>query len=311
MEQEIIKKISEYDHIAIYRHVNPDFDAFGSQLGMYDIIKTTYPNKNVYVCGDFSSDLVDKYSVDIDYSKVDYSNDVLAIILDTANRERIDDDSYLKCKEIIKIDHHVVLDSYGDISYEDSSASSASQLVGTIFKDTAMKITKSGAEALYLGIVGDTARFMYRNTDERTFAVAGALVQEGIDIVEIYNRIYMKKAKDLQINKFILNNHQFDGGVAYYVLSDADLKMLEISRERGSDFVNLLSGVEEYKIWMALTENVADHNWRVSLRSRDYAVNKVAEKYNGGGHMLASGAKLASLEQLGQLLQDLKEIINE
>ena len=121
----------------------------------------------------------------------------------------------------------------------------------------------------------------------------------------------MKKAKDLQINKFILNNHQFDGGVAYYVLSDADLKMLEISRERGSDFVNLLSGVEEYKIWMALTENVVDHNWRVSLRSRDYAVNKVAEKYNGGGHMLASGAKLASLEQLGQLLQDLKEIINE
>ena len=77
-----------------------------------------------------------------------------------------------------------------------------------------MKITKSGAEALYLGIVGDTARFMYRNTDERTFAVAEALVQEGIDIVEIYNRIYMKKAKDLQINKFILNNHQFDGGVA-------------------------------------------------------------------------------------------------
>ena len=311
MDQEIIKKISEYDYIAIYRHVNPDFDAFGSQLGMYDILKTTYPNKKVYVCGDFSSDLVDKYIVGIDYSKVDYSNDVLAIILDTANRERIDDDDYLKCKEIIKIDHHVVVDSYGDINYEDSSASSASQLVGTIFKDTAMKITKSGAEALYLGIVGDTARFMYRNTDERTFAVAGALVQEGIDIVEIYNRIYMKKAKDLQINKFILNNHQFDGGVAYYVLSDADLKMLEISRERGSDFVNLLSGVEEYKIWMALTENVADHNWRVSLRSRDYAVNKVAEKYNGGGHMLASGAKLASLEQLGQLLQDLKEIINE
>ena len=61
MDQEIIKKISEYDYIAIYRHVNPDFDAFGSQLGMYDILKTTYPNKKVYVCGDFSSDLVDKY----------------------------------------------------------------------------------------------------------------------------------------------------------------------------------------------------------------------------------------------------------
>ena len=244
MEEKIIAKIEEYDYIAIYRHVNPDFDAFGSQLGMYDMIKATYPDKKVFLCGDFSSELVKKYTVVFEHQEVDYTKDILGIVLDTANIERIDDQRYQLCKEIIKIDHHLVVDSYGTLNYEDSSASSASQLVGTIFKDTAMKITKSGAEALYLGIVGDTAR-------------------------------------------------------------------LEISRERGSDFVNLLSGVEEYKIWMALTENVADHNWRVSLRSRDYAVNKVAEKYNGGGHMLASGAKLASLEQLGQLLQDLKEIINE
>lgn len=117
---------------------------------MYDILKTTYPNKKVYVCGDFSSDLVDKYIVGIDYSKVDYSNDVLAIILDTANRERIDDDDYLKCKEIIKIDHHVVVDSYGDINYEDSSASSASQLVARLYKDNdELKISKDGAAALY------------------------------------------------------------------------------------------------------------------------------------------------------------------
>ncbi len=109
-----------------------------------------------------------------------------------------------------------------------------------------MKITKSGAEALYLGIVGDTARFMYRNTDERTFAVAEAWFKKELILLKSIIELYMKKAKDLQINKFILNNHQFAGGVAYYVLSDADLKMLEISRERGSDFVNLLSGVEEY-----------------------------------------------------------------
>ena len=49
MDQNIIAKIESYDYIAIYRHVNPDFDAFGSQLGIYDMIKTTYPNKKVYV----------------------------------------------------------------------------------------------------------------------------------------------------------------------------------------------------------------------------------------------------------------------
>ncbi len=248
MDKEIIEKIEEYDYIAIYRHVNPDFDAFGSQFGMYDIIKTTYPDKKIYVCGDFSSELVGKYTVAVNYNEVDYNNDVLGIVLDTANRERIDDENYQRCKELIKIDHHIVVDSYGVINYEDSTASSASQLVSRLYKDNdVLKISQDGAAALYLGIVGDTARFLYQNTDVRTFEAASALLKTGIDIVELYNRIYLKNAKELEVNKFILNNYKFDGGVAYYVLTNDDLKKLGISRERGSDFVNVLSGVIEYK----------------------------------------------------------------
>lgn len=312
MDQEIISKIEAYDNIAIYRHVNPDFDAFGSQLGMYDLIKTTYPNKKVYVCGDFSSDLVEKYTVEINNQPIDYHQDVLAIILDTANQERIDDENYRKCKEIIKIDHHIVVDSFGNINYEDSSASSASQLVARLYKDNDnLKLSKDGAAALYLGIIGDTSRFLYRNTDERTFDVCSALVKTGIDIVEIYNRIYLRSASELAVNKFILNNYQYQDGIAYYILKDEDLKMLNISREKGSNFVNLLSGIEEFKVWMAITQNVVDNNWRVSIRSRDVAVNEVAAKYNGGGHMLASGAKLSDLSELSNLLNDLKERIDE
>lgn len=312
MDQEIISKIEAYDNIAIYRHVNPDFDAFGSQLGMYDLIKTTYPNKKVYVCGDFSSDLVDKYTVEINNQPIDYHQDVLAIILDTANQERIDDENYQKCKEIIKIDHHIVVDSFGNINYEDSSASSASQLVARLYKDNDnLKLSKDGAAALYLGIIGDTSRFLYRSTDERTFDVCSALVKTGIDIVEIYNRIYLRSASELAVNKFILNNYQYQDGIAYYILKDEDLKMLNISREKGSNFVNLLSGIEEFKVWMAITQNTADNNWRVSIRSRDVAVNEVAAKYNGGGHMLASGAMLNDLSELSNLLNDLKERIDE
>lgn len=312
MDQNIIAKIESYDYIAIYRHVNPDFDAFGSQFGIYDMIKTTYPNKKVYVCGDFSSELVEKYTVDFNDDAVDYNNEVLGIILDTANRERIDDDSYLKCKEIIKIDHHIIVDSYGNLNYEDSTASSASQLVVQLFKDNpVLKISKDGAAALYLGIIGDTSRFLFKSTDARTFEAASVLLKTGIDIVEIYNRIYLRKAKDLDVNKFILNNYKFDGGVAYYVLKDQDLKRLGISRERGSDFVNILSGIEEYKVWVAVTENTADNNWRISIRSRDITVNELAQKYNGGGHALASGAKLDDIEMLPKLIEDLKELINE
>lgn len=312
MDKKIIEKIEAYDYIAIYRHVNPDFDAFGSQFGLYDIIKTTYPDKNVYVCGDFSSELVKKYTVDVNCNDIDYGNEVLGIVLDTANKERIDDENYQKCKELIKIDHHIVVDSYGDLNYEDSTASSASQLVTQLYKDNnVLKLSQDGAAALYLGIIGDTSRFLYRNTDVRTFEAASVLLKTGIDIIELYNRIYLKNARELEVNKFILNNYKFDGGVAYYVLTDEDLKGLGISRERGSDFVNILSGVIEYKIWLAITENVADNNWRVSIRSRDFAVNEVAKKYNGGGHALASGAKLNSIDMLPELIRDLKELINE
>ncbi len=312
MDKEIIEKIEAYDYIAVYRHVNPDFDAFGSQFGLYDIIKTTYPDKNVYVCGDFSSELVKKYTVDVNCNDVDYGNEVLGIVLDTANKERIDDGNYQKCKELIKIDHHVVVDSYGDLNYEDSTASSASQLVTQLYKDNnILKLSQDGAAALYLGIIGDTSRFLYKNTDVRTFEAASTLLKTGIDIIELYNRIYLKNAGELEVNKFILNNYKFDGGVAYYVLTDEDLKGLGISRERGSDFVNILSGVIEYKIWVAITENAADNNWRVSIRSRDFAVNEVARKYNGGGHALASGAKLNSIDMLPELVKDLKELINE
>ena len=56
MIEKILNKIEEYECICLYRHVNPDYDAFGSQFGMYDLIKNTFENKEVYFAGDFSSD---------------------------------------------------------------------------------------------------------------------------------------------------------------------------------------------------------------------------------------------------------------
>lgn len=311
MYRDILKKIDEYDYICLYRHVNPDYDAFGSQFGLYDLIVNSFKDKIVYLEGDFSSDLVNKFNVDFPINKPDFNNDILGIVLDTANKERIDGESYLQCKELIKIDHHIVVDSYGDINLEDSSASSCSQIVSMFLKEDLVSLSFFGAASLYMGIMGDTNRFMYSSTDERTFEAAILLYNCGFDMQALYERMYMRKAKDLKVNGFILNSYQEDGKVAYYVLKDEDLKTLGITRERGSDFVNLLSSIEEYEIWLAVTENVADNNWRVSIRSRKYSVNEIANKYNGGGHAFASGAKLNSLDELPLLINDLKELINE
>ena len=310
MIEEILNKIEEYDCICLYRHVNPDYDAFGSQFGMYDLIKNTFSNKTVYMEGDFSSDLVQKFNIEMNIEKPKFEQPVLGIVLDTANKERIDGESYQQCKEIIKIDHHIVVESYGNINLEDSSASSCSQMVALFLKNERVHLTSFGAASLYMGIMGDTNRFMYSGTDCRTFEAATYLYNCGFDMQALYERMYMKKASDLKVNAFLLNHYIEDEGIAYYILKDEDLKALNLSRERGSDYVNILSWVEEYKIWLAITENVKDHNWRVSMRSRHCPVNVVANKYRGGGHAFASGATLLSIDELPSLLKDLKELIN-
>lgn len=311
MIEKILSKINEYQDIVIYRHIRPDYDAFGSQFGMYYLIKNNFKDKNIYLEGDFSSDLVNKYNYDGNYNKPDFINPTLGIVLDTANRERIDSDSYKKCQELIKIDHHIVVDSYGNINLEDPMASSCSQIVGEFLKNKNININKAGAEALYMGIIGDTNRFMYSCTDRRTFEIAGLLYDAGIDLPSLYERMYLSNLNDLYVQKFILNHFVVDDNIAYYILKDEDLQMLNLSREMGSNYVQMLGQTKEFVVWMAITENKKDANWRVSLRSRHIAINEVANKYRGGGHAFASGATLQSLDELPQLIKDLKEKADE
>lgn len=312
MIKEIVKKIKKYQNIIIYRHVNPDYDAFGSQFGLYEILKQSFADKHIYLAGEFTSDLVKKYQYQNDFVLPDFQNPVLGIVLDTANHQRIDGESYQQCEELIKIDHHIVVDPYGVINYEDPTASSCSQMVGMLVRDSEdLKINALAARHIYMGIIGDTNRFYYNSTDQRTFEVASYLYKQGIDLSDIYQTMYLKSAKELDVNCFILNHYQVYDDIAYYILKDEDLNQLGITRERGSDYVNIFSQIEDFKVWMAITENKVSHNWRVSIRSRETSINQIAGKYNGGGHAFASGATLDSLDQLSSLLNDLKETIHE
>lgn len=308
--KEILEMIKEYEQILIYRHVNPDFDALGSQKGIVCFLQSVYPDKHIVAMGDFSSKMVNCFYEELPHQDLQKAR-TIGIVVDTANRERIDGDTSV-CEKLIKIDHHIVVDSYGVINVEDEHASSCAQIIANMIAKTpeASLLSTEGANALYTGIVGDSNRFMYRNTDERTFQAAQYLLTRGIHIEEIYAKMYVRHAADLEVTKFILNHYVLDGGVAYYMLKEADLKALGLSREEGSNYVNTLANVEEFKVWMAITENTKDNNYRVSIRSREVVVNEIAAAFSGGGHALASGATLQTLDQLPDLLKALKEAIN-
>ncbi len=307
----LFELISQYQKICVYRHINPDFDAFGSQYGIATVIKDLYPDKQVMIQGDKKSDLLETMGVDAFDHFEDY-HDALAIVVDTANFERIDGDHVNDCAYCIKIDHHPVVDSYGQMNIEDPLASSASQIVAALcMEELGKSISSKAARYLYFGIVGDSNRFMYRNTSQKTFKAAAYLVECGIDIEEIYQSMYMQSKKDLEIQSYILNHYHVYGKAAYYVLKKEDLDYLGINRSRGSDYVNLLANIKEFEVWLAITENEEQHNFRVSLRSRNVPINDVAASFHGGGHELASGATLDSLDELDSLLEMIQDKIKK
>ena len=185
----IINLLKQYKQVFLYCHINPDYDAFGSTVGMYYFLKENFPEINVVLKGNFENVLWEKFNATIDEEK---ELPILGIVIDTANRERIDGDISV-CDKIIKIDHHIVVDSYGDINIEDATASSASQIVSLLLEEVkdSYSLNEQSARALYMGIIGDTNRFMYRSTDARTFKAASYLLESGINIEEIYQTMYL------------------------------------------------------------------------------------------------------------------------
>lgn len=111
--QDILEKINQYDTIILHRHMNPDPDAIGSQVGLKEIIQTNFPDKRVLATGFNEPTLAWMASMDT-VTDEDYAG-ALVIVCDTANTPRIDDKRYTSGDFLIKIDHHPNDDAYGDL----------------------------------------------------------------------------------------------------------------------------------------------------------------------------------------------------
>ena len=308
----ILSAIKRYDRIAIFRHEKPDFDALGSQMGLATWIKDNFPNKEVHVLGDNHVTFTPRLYPEMDrLSETWFKEPFLAIIVDTANTSRVADPRFKKAKFKIKIDHHPEVEKYGKIQVVKTNACAAAEIITDIllsFKENYV-LSKEAASYLYSGIAGDSGRFQYSSTSEVSFITASYLLAAGIELSEVYNRMYQKKIDDLKVTAYILNNFFVsEHGVAYYVLDDAIQKELNITTERGKENVNLFSNIEGINAWCSVTEDVKDHCWRVSIRSKGTPINGVAAKWEGGGHAQASGAKVNNLDLLPEFIDDLDKL---
>ena len=308
----ILGAIKRYDRIAIFRHIMPDFDALGTQLGFATWIKDNFPNKEVKVFGDNHVTFTPRLYPPMDEASLDWFKEpFLGIIVDVGNTSRIADPRYKKAKFKIKIDHHPDVEHYGKVSIVDTSAAAASEIVSNMLLSFKGNYIMSKQAAFYFlsAMIGDSGSFKYSSTSQHTFAVAGQLLSTGVDISEVHQKMFVKQLDDLKVTAYILNHFEVsDKGVAYYVLNAQIQQELKITTERGKENVNLFANIDGINAWCSITEDTKDHCWRVSIRSKQVPINGVAAMFEGGGHAQASGAKLNSLADLPRFIEELGKL---
>ncbi|MBI9009568.1 MAG: bifunctional oligoribonuclease/PAP phosphatase NrnA [Tenericutes bacterium] len=311
MKNKILKYIEEYSTIIIARHKNPDLDAYGSQFGLYYALKEKYPNKEIYAIGDTNN--LNSFQ-DLDIVSEEVYKKSLLIILDTVSKALIEDLIYKNYSKLIFIDHHRNdPDIPFDLAYQVKDASSCSEIVADFLVEKNIPINKESARALYMGIIGDTGRFMYPSTSAKTFRIASILLESGADIAQIHNDMYSEPRRSKQIKNEFFNLVEYtEKNVAYRkndieFLNKYDLDTYYVSR----GLVNQMAGMDEVKMWVNFTIDRDTSNIMCELRSRSIPVLSVAKKYGGGGHLLACGCTLKSWEDTDKVLSDLDKILEE
>ena len=300
---DILNKIEEYDSIALFHHEHPDCDAYGSSFGLGNWIKENYPNKKVLYVGTEEINQGKWPHLD-EVSDEDIKNS-LVIVTDTSDTRRIDDKRFSLGKYLIKIDHHPNLEPYGDLVYVDEDAAASCEIITSFIRYFEDKVvTKDTAEYLYKGLLTDTLQYRTSSTTSKTLDAGQYLANFGIDIPEINRELFDISIKTYEFltklrSRVVYNNK----GLAYVILDENELKMLEISPNKARDHVDVMGNVKEFEIWALFTE--VDGKFKGSLRSKHVTVNTIANKYNGGGHKNASGVSNLSRSEVDSIIDDL------
>lgn len=305
--KKIYREIKKYDKIIIARHIGPDPDALGSQFGLAYLILNTFPNKKVYCVGAPASrfkfiGIPDKFEEDM------YDN-ALLIVTDTPDIKRVDGVDPMRFKTKIKIDHHPTVDEYCDIEFVDSGASSACQLVLELAFNTPLKLNTKASERLYEGLVSDTNRFLYSYTSDKTFELVSQLIKESkLDFTPLYDKLYMRPYKEAKFQAYLISNITItENGLGYIKLSDEVLKEYDIDSSTASSMVSCFNYIDEILSWVIFSNDKSTNTIRGSIRSRGPIINEVAANFGGGGHAMASGVRLKTMEEVDELIKALDE----
>ncbi|AVN60631.1 phosphoesterase [Mesoplasma entomophilum] len=303
----LVKKIKKYNNIIILKHIRPDWDAQGSSMGLAYLIQENFAGKTIIVPGDRLDDNKDFYKEKI---SDEFIKSALVITVDTATKARLDFDRYDMAIETFKIDHHVNIDPYAKNEIVHETAMACTEVITLWAEVMKLKWNSNAASNLYKGLVTDSGRFLFPNTSYKTFNAAKILLENGANLKEVHDSLFVSDLKRKQYANFAFSKLVLSKkGVGHITITKEDQKPWKYSYEEIKSALGTMSGIDEIKIWVLVIE--LDDEIKVSIRSRDFEIDKVANKYDGGGHKLASGCKLKTLSDITKLVKDLDAVITK
>lgn len=307
----ILEMIQQFQTIIIHRHMRPDPDAIGSQAGLAEMLKTSFPKKRILKSGGPVGDLDFLAEMD-EVADEDYQG-ALVIVTDTANTARISDKRYTNGGKLIKIDHHPNDEPYGDILFVNTNASSCSEIIADfyIYHKATLTMSDEAARLLYAGIVGDTGRFLYSATTPHTMQVAGKLMEFDFIPNEISNHLNTMPRKVASLSGYVLQNVEISpNGVGKIIITSDLMNQYAIADSETAQIVPLPGTIDEVLLWGVFVEQPEGY-FRCRLRSKGPVINEVAKAYHGGGHPLASGANAQDETEIEEIMKAFEQLAIE
>jgi len=298
---EVLQEIRDAQRFILVTHENPDGDALGSLVATHEILARLGKDSLMFMSPE-EFPLPYEYRFFLLDGLISVPPDDVAertaVFLDCGNIDRNPADLLKRDgTHILNIDHHHDNTRFGTINHVVPEASCTAEIVWDLMRGLGVEASPTIAEALYVGLVTDTGRFMYENTGTRAHLMAAELIAAGVDVHEMYRRLYegIPYGKLELLARALANVERYDDGrLTITRLTASDYAQTGAEENYSEGVVDHLRSVEGTAV-AALVRDLlgAERAGRrkVSLRATDERidVSAIARTQGGGGHRQAAG----------------------
>jgi bifunctional oligoribonuclease and PAP phosphatase NrnA len=296
--EQVLGALREGERFVLVTHENPDGDALGSLVAMQGVMRALGKDSVMFIARD-------EFPLPYEYAWFEFDGLVSDVPDDVAQRTIV----FLDCGNVdrsavavgggpsLNLDHHHDNTHFATINHVVSEASCTAEIVWDVLRALDVPLTADIAEALYVGLVTDTGRFMYENTGPAAHAMAADMIEAGVDVHEIYRRLYegVPEPKLALLTRALSRVQRFEDGrltLARLTRDDfAETGAAESYTEGIIDHLRAVQGTKVAALARELTGDGRGGAWKVSLRATDSAVDVslIARAQSGGGHRQAAG----------------------